>query len=462
MSLQCNRRVLLIDDMPAIHEDFRKVLCGSAADFELRAIGAALFGDEVPASAVSFELDSAYQGEEGLTKVCAAVTAGRPYAMAFVDMRMPPGWDGVETIERLWKEDPQLQVVICTAYSDHAWDDVLSRLDVGNQLLVLKKPFDAIEVRQLASTLTAKWEMTRKATLKMAELESAVQARTDELKQTNLALKTEILERKQLESRLVQSEKLVSLGQLAAGVAHEINNPIGFVFSNISLMGSYLETCLNAISAYEEERLHVQRSGFAALSSIRNCFEIDELRSDIPSIIKETKDGIVRIKQIVQHLRDFSRVDSNQGWQWVNLHQCIDTTLDIATTGTNSKPEIIKEYGTLPEIECHPSQINQVIMNLIMNATQAIETACGEIRIRTGVAGNEVWFEVADTGSGIAAEVLPRIFDPFFTTKPIGKGSGLGLSMSYGIVQMHQGQIDVYSEIGKGATFRVALPIRHT
>lgn len=462
MNLQHNRRILLIDDTPAIHDDFRKVLGNSAATSELHAVGAALFGDEVRTSSASFELDSAYQGKEGLAKVCDAVAAGRPYAMAFVDMRMPPGWDGVETIERLWKQDPLLQIVICTAYSDYAWSDVLSRLDVGDRMLVLKKPFDAIEVCQLASTLTAKWEMTRKAALKMAELETAVQARTDELKQTNDALKVEILERKQLECRLVQSEKLASLGHLAAGVAHEINNPIGFVFSNVGKMGSYLEACLSVISAYEENRSSIRPAEVVArLNSLCERFEIDYLRSDIPSIINETKEGIARVKQIVQDLRDFSRIGSNQDWQWANLHQCIDTTLNIAASEIKYKADVVKEYGEIPEIECLPSQLNQVIMNLVVNAAQAIETERGEIRIRTGGDGDDVWFEVADSGTGIAAKDLPHIFDPFFTTKPIGKGTGLGLSVSYGIIQTHQGHIGVHSEIGKGASFRVVLPIRH-
>ena len=197
-----NRRILVIDDTPAIHEDFRKVLTTTVRASDLGELEAALFGTEAQTAAIGFELDSAYQGQEGLAKVRQSLDAGLPYAMAFVDMRMPPGWDGVETIERLWQADPELQIVICTAYSDYAWDEVLARLDVGDRLLILKKPFDAIEVSQLASALTAKRQMTRQAALKMADLDAAIELRTEALRQANEALKAEIVEHAKAEAAL--------------------------------------------------------------------------------------------------------------------------------------------------------------------------------------------------------------------------------------------------------------------
>jgi diguanylate cyclase (GGDEF)-like protein/PAS domain S-box-containing protein len=188
MSTLQNRRILLVDDLPTIHEDFRKILSPSAALAGLDADEAILFGESAPAgkASVRFDMDSAYQGSEALDKVRAARLAGLPYAMAFIDMRMPPGWDGIETIERLWVEDPRLQVVLCTAYSDYSWTEVLSRLDVRDRLLVLKKPFDTIEVYQLANALTAKWQMTEQAAFKMGALEEAVAERTRELSNANI------------------------------------------------------------------------------------------------------------------------------------------------------------------------------------------------------------------------------------------------------------------------------------
>ncbi|HSV34580.1 MAG TPA: response regulator, partial [Ramlibacter sp.] len=188
MNTSSNRRILLIDDMPSIHEDFRKILEPEPVESELNEAEATLFDQAMPPARDGFELDSAYQGREGAAMVEASVQAGRPYALAFVDMRMPPGWDGVETIEQLWRVDPNLQIVICTAHADHPWEEVLQRLDVRDRLLIVKKPFDMIEVSQLARTLTAKWELARQAHLHISGLEQAVQERTSALELANRQL----------------------------------------------------------------------------------------------------------------------------------------------------------------------------------------------------------------------------------------------------------------------------------
>jgi len=191
MTTPANRRILLIDDTPSIHEDFRKILSGTGADVgsEMAAAEEALFGEATePTSTPSFDLDSAYQGREGLEMVCSSLQAASPYALAFVDMRMPPGWDGAQTIREIWKVDPRLQIVICTAHSDYSWDALLGKLGAEDRLLVLKKPFDNIEVAQLTSALTTKWDMTRQAELKVSHLEDAVQERTQALQIANREL----------------------------------------------------------------------------------------------------------------------------------------------------------------------------------------------------------------------------------------------------------------------------------
>lgn len=199
-----NRRILLIDDLPSIHHDFRKILSNSAPQSDLDDFEAALFGagKTTTASREGFELDSAYQGQEAVAKVSESLRNGLPYAMAFVDMRMPPGWDGVETVRRLWQEDPRLQIVICTAYSDHSWDNALAQLEVCDRLLILKKPFDTIEVFQLANALTRKWDMTQWAEMQRDHLEEQVRSRTAELNQVNDALLEQVIERKLAEQAL--------------------------------------------------------------------------------------------------------------------------------------------------------------------------------------------------------------------------------------------------------------------
>jgi signal transduction histidine kinase len=332
-------------------------------------------------------------------------------------------------------------------------------LEVRDRLLILKKPFDAIEVRQLASTLTAKWQMTQDATAQVLQLEEIVEQRTREITRTNEALQDEIGERKHLQGQLLQSEKLASIGQLAAGVAHEINNPIGYIFSNFGTLEGYLGQLFDMLAAYERAEASVNVPDIAAgLRELRERIELEFLKEDIPVLMRESRQGIVRVRQIVQDLKDFSRVDSTQDFQWANLHHGIDSTLNVVASEIKYKADVVKEYGSIPDVECLPSQINQVVMNLVINAAHAMGERRGCITIRTGAEGDEVWLEVADNGSGIPPDTLKRIFEPFFTTKQVGVGTGLGLSVSYGIVQKHRGRIDVDSVPGQGTTFRVTLP----
>ena len=268
--------------------------------------------------------------------------------------------------------------------------------------------------------------------------------------QEKLALRNRELEAAQ--QQLVQSEKLASIGQLAAGVAHEINNPIGYVHSNIGTLRTYIADLMQLLDAYEA------LPDSASLQALRQKIDVDFLREDIPSLIHESQEGITRVKKIVQDLKDFSRVDSSQEWQTADLHQGIDSTLNIVNNEIKYKADVVKEYGQLPPVECLPSQLNQVFMNLLVNAAHAMGAQRGCITIRTGTQGDKVWLEFEDNGSGIPPELQIKIFDPFFTTKPVGKGTGLGLSLSYGIVQKHHGEITVRSEGGKGTVFRIVLP----
>nr|WP_315232187.1 ATP-binding protein [uncultured Albidiferax sp.] len=259
-------------------------------------------------------------------------------------------------------------------------------------------------------------------------------------------------------SQLLQSEKLASIGQLAAGVAHEINNPVAFVNSNLGTLQGYVEDLFKTLAAYEQGEKEMSPATQQAMRELKQQIDIVYLREDVSSLLAESMSGLQRVKRIVQDLRDFSHVDETDK-QWANLESGLDSTLNVVGSALKDKAEVVKEYGNIPEIECIPSQINQVFMNLLINAGQAIEEH-GHITLRTGLDDENVWVEIQDTGNGIPPENLDRIFDPFFTTKPVGTGTGLGLSISYGIISRHGGRIEVRSEPGQGATFKVLLP-RH-
>ncbi|HWL30478.1 MAG TPA: ATP-binding protein [Burkholderiaceae bacterium] len=254
-------------------------------------------------------------------------------------------------------------------------------------------------------------------------------------------------------SHLLRSEKLAGIGQLAAGVAHEINNPIGYVFSNLKTLASYVQDLLKITDAVDSA------NSTEELRHLKRALEYGYIRGDVEALIEESEEGIDRVKKIIMALKDFSHIEE-EGFRNADLHRGLETTLNVANNELKYKAEIVKEYGELPEIECNASQINQVIMNLLVNAAQAI-SGTGTITIRTGRSGPWVWLEVEDTGCGMPPDVVSRIFVPFFTTKPVGQGTGLGLSLSYSIVQKHHGDIEVFSEPGKGTRFRVWLPIVH-
>jgi signal transduction histidine kinase len=260
------------------------------------------------------------------------------------------------------------------------------------------------------------------------------------------------------QGQLMQSEKLAAIGQLAAGVAHEINNPVGFVNSNLATLGKYLEdlmvlvdNCLGAETELPEAKRRV-------IDEIKQRIDYEFLREDVVALIKESRDGLERVKKIVQDLKNFSRVDSAE-WQFADLHACLDSTLNVVANELKYKAEIVKCYGTLPEVECMPSQLNQVFMNLLVNAAQAIPER-GTITITTTADNAAAVIMVRDSGVGMSPETIKKIFDPFFTTKPVGKGTGLGLSVSYSIVQRHHGRIEVNSSPGQGSEFAVHLPLR--
>lgn len=253
---------------------------------------------------------------------------------------------------------------------------------------------------------------------------------------------------------LIHSEKLAIIGKMAAGVAHEINNPIGYVFSNLRTLARYVDDLLKIIDAVDVLQ------DIEDIRRLKRTLDYAYMRDDIEALIAESGEGIDRVKSIISALQDFYHIDE-EAFSQIDLHRCLDTTINVAANETRYKAEIVKEYSALPAIECNASQINQVVLNLLVNAGQAISNE-GTITVRTGMEGEDVWFEVEDTGAGIEPENIEKLFEPFFTTKGVGQGTGLGLALSYSIIQKHHGRMQVFSEPGQGTRFRVWLPISQT
>jgi signal transduction histidine kinase len=435
-----NNRILIVDDNPSIHDDFRKVLGRtSERQNDLASAEADLFGDEI-ASPVSakFEIDSAYQGQEALEKVQKSLTVARPYAMAFVDVRMPPGWDGVETITKIWRIYPELQVVVCTAYSDYSWEEMIRKLGASDNLVILKKPFDNVEVLQLACTFCHKWELNRSAHLKLDELGQMVAQRTRELEKANQDLRREIQERLQAERQLRHAQKMEAVGQLAAGVAHDFNNILTVVHGHSSML----------LMRLGEEGPHA-----------RSLFEIRHSAERAANVVRQLL--MFSRKQILQ----FRNVDPGDVIRSVSgmLRQLVGEHVMLETKCEKRLPPVFADRG----------MIEQVVVNLTLNARDAmprggqITISCTAVTLTAervkpdsdGRPGQFVRLDVSDTGCGIDAEGLTHLFEPFYTTKEAGKGTGLGLATVFGIVKQHQGWIEVESEVNRGTLFSLYFPV---
>jgi signal transduction histidine kinase len=425
-------RILVVDDNPNIHKDFQTILLEEQESTTLDALRDEVFGNTRSESQPKsvFELDFASQGKDGLEKVRQACSENRPYEMAFVDMRMPPGWDGLKTIEEIWQVDPKIQVVICTAYSDYSWGDITVRLGKSENLLILKKPFDSAEVAQLAVALTEKWNLARQAEVKAEQLEQMVKERTDQLTEANNQLKLEIAEREKVELRLTELLKKVDninteLKDFASIVSHDLKAPL----RGIKTVATWiLEDCRDKFDEQTNEQMNL------LLSRVERMYNL------IDGVLQYSKVGKVEEGQV--------RVD---------LERFLPEVINMIVPPDNI--EVVIE-DKLPVIQCWETHIMELFQNLVSNAVKYMDKPQGKIRIGC-IEEDGFWkFSIADNGPGIEEKNFERIFKmfQFLSVREDFEGTGVGLTVAKKIVELYGGRIWLESKLGEGSTFFFTLP----
>lgn len=387
------------------------------------------------------------------------------FQVVLSDINMP-GESGMDFIQYVRAEHPDTAAVIVSVMD--APSLTAAALEIGIHDYIVK-PFHPKGVLISVKNVLHRRQLEIDNRTYCENLEQMVSDRTAALQKSKGEFEEALARLKDTQAHMIQSEKMASIGQLAAGVAHEINNPTGFVSSNLKTLSDYERDFSPLIEQYKRlvedlKDIMAREKCCAALSeqvarivALEDEIDMDFILGDMKSLIEESREGTERIKKIVLDLKDFAHPGEDK-LQSADINQCLESTLNVVWNELKYKTTVTKAYGDLPIMQCYPHQLNQVFMNLLINAAQAIEKK-GEITVSTRADDGHVEIEISDTGAGISDENLSKIFDPFFTTKGVGKGTGLGLNVSYNIIKKHKGTLDVNSTVGKGATFKIRIPV---
>jgi len=368
---------------------------------------------------------------------------------------MMPEMDGIELCRRIRRSDKKAYTYIILLTAKDKMTDLVEVFEAGADDYMVK-PFNHEELRSRIKTAE-----------RILKLESEHYKLHKELIRKNKSLDKALTHLKDTQASMLQTEKMASIGQLAAGVAHEINNPIGFIGSNLNALGDYLKELKILMKYYWQLKKELNEPSLENLSDkvkkqiqtiteYERNIEIDYLMEDIPELLNDCKDGTLRVGRIVGDLKNFAH-PGNDRQMLIDINKGLESTLNVVNNEIKYKATVIKDFGKLARVEGYPQKLNQVFMNILVNAAQAIKEK-GEIRIQTKQQGDNVLIIISDNGSGIEKENISKIFDPFFTTKKIGQGTGLGMNIAYNIIEEHKGTIKVESLVGKGATFTISLP----
>ncbi|MCP4348008.1 MAG: response regulator [Desulfobacterales bacterium] len=563
-----SKRIIVIDDDETILKSYSLILSAPEKDIsglkeKAKALKAELFGGFPAAKTTreNYELVTAMQGEEGFKKVKEARDQDRPFALAFVDIRMPPGWDGLQTSKVIREIDPNIEIVIVTAYSDRERDEIVAEVGMPERLLYLKKPFDPEEIRQLALSLSRKWELERKAekhrdyleqlldsvrrlkTLNISSVKDMLTAilnevlyfvnarkgyiakleqgeikaeitseallpdeidminksvseklpdveyitwidnimvfpvkdrfeyyfimisdseppmRDEKLKLLKLLLETssEVLENVRKQEHYLRNERIATIGQIAAGIIHEINNPLAAIMGASDLsnlhgekMKQFFEEYMDTLK-YPEDASELKKR----LEDLNIRFEPDKMSNNIIGFYKIIQNGVSRVKDLMDNIRSFSRISDSFEMRTGNMGEALESTLMLAQNSLKYGVTVHKRWKNPLIARCDIGGLKQVFLNLILNAAQAMKDK-GELWITAEKKDGKVYISIKDSGPGIPEPEMNRIFDAFYTTKP--DGTGLGLSIVKGIIEKHSGSVRVESELGKGAVFYIEFP----